>query len=266
MLLNIVKYIPGVSKTFNFTAVMKTMPTLCFILICFNCLAQEKVVAGIIFDKEGKERVASVNIDNITRGISVFNNLKGEFRIDAREGDQLVFSRQQYLSDTIKVQNTAVLAIYLSRLAIRLKEVTVRDSLINPDKKLAATKNDFTKIYGSLSYRDFLSTPSYGGAGLSIDALWNSISRSGRNAARLQEIIQTDYQQNVIDYRFNRTFVAKITGLKNEKLTSFMFRYRPGYFTAKTASEYEFVSMIRNNLRRFLRNQRIYSLPPLKGK
>jgi hypothetical protein len=265
MLLNIVKDMLRVSQTCNFTAGMKTGLALGFILICFNCFPQEKVVTGIIFDKESKEREASVNIDDITKGISVYDNLKGEFRIDAAEGDVLVFSRQQYLSDTIKVQNTAPLAIYLTRLTIRLKEVTVHDSLINPDKRLEATKNDFTKIYGSLGYRDFLSTPSYGGAGLSIDALWNALSRSGRNAARLQEIIQSDYQQNVIDFRFNRTYVAKITGLQNEKLTSFMFRYRPGYYTAKTASEYEFVSMIRNNLRRFLRHPRIYSLPSLNG-
>lgn len=245
---------------------MKTGFALCFILFCSRCFSQEKVVSGIVFDKESNERVASVNIDNVTTGISLYDNLKGEFKIDAKDGDLLVFSRQQYRSDTVKVKSNAPVAIYMSRLAIQLKEVTVHDSLADPDKKLEATKNDFTKIYGSLAYREFLSIPSYGGAGLSIDALWNSISRSGRNAARLQEIIQSDYQQNVVDYRFNRNFVQKVTGLKDDKLTSFMFRYRPGFYTARTASEYEFISLIRNNLRRFLRNPRTYAITPLKAR
>lgn len=245
---------------------MKVRIFLCLFIISAKCFSQEKVVTGIVFDKESKDRIASVNVRNTTTGLSVYNNLKGEFKINAKEGDQLIFLRQEYRSDTIKVQSNASLAIYMTRLAIQLKEVTVHDTLQDPDKRLEATKQDFTKIYGSLAYRDFLSTPSVGSAGLSIDALYNSLSRSGRNAEHLRQIIDRDYQQNVIDYRFNRTFVGNITGLKDEKLTAFMFRYRPGYYITKTASDYEFISMIHNNLRRFLRNSRIYSLPPLKSK
>eukprot|EP01037_Dinobryon_pediforme_P011284 gene11284-11371_t len=210
-------------------------------------IGQNKTVAGIIFDKENKARVASVNVQNITTGISIYNNLKGEFKIPAKPGDQLVFTRQDFHPDTVK-------------------EVTVHDSLLTPDQRLAATKADYTKIYGSLSYSDFLTTPSSGGAGLSIDALWNSLSRSGRNAEHLRGIIQQDYEQNFVDYRFNRTLVGNITGLKDEKLTEFMQRYRPGYYTTKNASDYEFISMIRANMRRFKRNKRTYILQPLEAK
>jgi hypothetical protein len=237
-----------------------------FITVAFNAVGQDKVVTGLIFDKDSKERIATISIHNITAGTSAYDNLKGEFKINAKEGDKLVFSKLGYHPDTINVQGNMSVAVYMSRLAIQLREVTVRDSVLSPEKWLLATQNDFTKIYGSLAYRDFLSMPSYGGAGLSIDALWNSLSRSGKNAERLQGIIQRDYQQNVIDYRFNRTFVARVTGLKDEKLTSFMIRYRPGYYTATTTNDYEFVSIIKNNLRRFMRSPRGYSLQPLKAK
>ena len=236
------------------------------ILSSLSCFAQQKTLEGIIFDKESKERIASVNIHDINTGISVYNNLKGEFNIIAAPGDQLVFSRPDYHPDTIKVQDKAPLAIFMVHLVIQLREVTVRDSLITPEQKLEALKRDYTKIYGSLAYDDYLSTPSYGGAGLSIDALWNSFSRSGRNAAHLRDLIEQDYEQDVIDYRFNRIFVGRITGLKNEKLSSFMFRYRPGFYTTTTMTDYEFITMIRANFRRYIRNQRIYSLPPLVSK
>lgn len=240
-----------------------------FLLLLFFTLkgfAQPKPLEGIVFDKESKERIASVNIHDLTNGIAIYNNLKGEYQIIAAEGDLLVFSKQNYRSDTIKVQSNEPQAIYMARLAIQLKEVTVHNTNLTPDQKLEATKNDFTKIYGSLAYGDFLSTPYGGGAGLSIDALWNSISRSGRNASKLREFIQQDYEQNVIDYRFNREYVGGITGLKDERLTSFMFRYRPGYYTTTTMSDYEFITMIRANLRRYLRSQRTYGLPPLVSK
>lgn len=231
-----------------------------------KCFSQDKTVAGIVFDKESKDRIASVSIHNITTGIAVYNNLKGEFSISAKEGDQLVFTRQDYHPDTVRVQNNASLAIYMGRLAIQLKEVTIRDSVQTPETRLEATKREYNKAYGSLAYGDFLTSPSNGGAGLSIDALYNAISREGRNASRLRQTIENDYEQNVIDFRFNRTYVGNITGLKDERLTSFMFRYRPGFYSTKTMSDYEFISMIRNNLRRFLRNQRTYSLPSLRAK
>jgi hypothetical protein len=242
---------------------MKWSLALGLIFLTVKCFSQNKTVAGIVFDKESKGRIATVNIRNSTTGLSAYDNLKGEFKIAAKTGDQLIFSRPEYQPDTIKVLSDAPLAIYMTRLAIQLQEVTVHDTAINPDKRLAETKYEYNKIYGSLAYGNFLTDPSSGSAGLSIDALFNAFSRSGRNAAHLREIIQNDYEQNVIDYRFNRTYVGTITGLKDGRLTSFMFRYRPGYYTTKTASEYEFVSMIRANLRRFLRNQRTYSLPPL---
>ncbi|WP_295674954.1 hypothetical protein [uncultured Mucilaginibacter sp.] len=245
---------------------MKPRLFLLLLLLTLKGFAQPKPLEGIVFDKESKERIASVNIHDLTNGIAIYDNLKGEYQIIAADGDILVFSKQNYRSDTIKVQSRAQLAVSMVRLAIQLKEVTVHNTSLTPDQKLEATKNDFTKIYGSLAYGDYLSTPYGGGAGLSIDALWNSISRSGRNASKLRDVIQQDYEQNVIDYRFNREYVAGITGLKDEKLTSFMFRYRPGYYTTTNMNDYEFITMIRANLRRFLRSQRTYGLPPLVSK
>lgn len=242
---------------------MKRGLIFCFLFIAVKCFSQDKTVDGIVFDKESKDRIATVIIHNITTGITVFDNLKGEFTIAAQTGDILVFSRAEYHPDTLKIQNTFHLAVYLAPLAIRLREVTVQDTVLTPAKRLAATKQQFSKAYGPLAYNDYLSTSPGSGAGLSIDAIFNSLSKSGRNAERLREIIQGDYEQNAIDFRFNRTYVGKITGLNGEKLTSFMRRYRPGYYTVSTANEYEFVTMIRNNLRRFMRNQRLYTLPEL---
>jgi hypothetical protein len=145
-----------------------------------------------------------------------------------------------------------------------LKEVTIRDTALTPEKKLAATKRDYSKAYGSLANHDLLNI-SGGGVGLGIDALWNAFSRSGKNAKRLRERIDQDYHQDVIDYRFNRTLVANITGLKDKKLTDFMQKYRPGYFFVLNATDYEFITSIKTNYKRYLRNPKAYTLAPLPG-
>jgi len=236
---------------------------ICTALPAIKVFAQQKTVDGVVFDKDSKDRIAKVNVQNITTGKSIYNTFKGEFKIEAQPGDVLVFSKSDHHPDTLKIQGGESLAVYMKRTAIQLKEVIVRDTLLNPQKRLAATKNDYTKIFGPLNSKDLLSFGP-GGAGLSIDAIYNALSRSGRNAAHLREAIEKDYQQSVIDYRFNRTYVGAITNLKDQQLTDFMLRYRPGYYLVKTASDYEFIASIKTNLNRFLKyKKRPYSLTPL---
>src|SRR5258708_6731484 len=261
---------PG--RKFSFSLRMRLWLLLLFCGLFFSTFAQDKKVRvsvgqveGVVFDKDTRDRVARTNIINTTTGKSFYNDLKGEFKIDARPGDKLIFLRQDYLPDTLIVKGYANMAVSLQRLAIPLKELTIPDSLATPLQRLQAARKEFSKAYGSNAYSDILSTSPGGGAGISIDALWNSMSRSGRNAQHLQGIIQTDYQQNVIDYRFNRTYVGNITKLKGQELTDFMIKYRPGYYRVTTDSEYEFITYIRSNLRRYLRNKKMYSLPPLNA-
>ena len=258
-------------QKYSFSVGMKFWLLLFLCGSCFKVFAQENQgrvpdgqVEGIVFDKDTKDRVAHVNILNTTTGKSFYNDLKGEFKIDARQGDKLVFIKQgDYQPDTVIVKSNVNIAVYLQRFSIPLREVTIRDSLATPQSRLAATKREYSKAYGSAAYSDPFSVAPGGGAGISIDAIFNSLSRSGRNAEHLRGLIQTDYEQNVINYRFNRTYVGNATGLKDKELTEFMLRYRPGYYMVTTATEYEFITYIRNNLRRYKRNKRALAIPPL---
>lgn len=241
-------------------------PAFAWLLLSTTCraVAQDRVIEGVVFDKVTNERIAKVNIQNARTHASIYNTLKAEFKINAREGDLLIASKQDYFPDTIKVTATNSIVIYLKPTSTQLKQVTIRDTVLSPQKKLLATKQEFSKAYGSNAYRDPLSVSPGSGAGISIDAIWNSISRSGRNAAKLRGIIEQDYHEDIIDYRFNKTLVADITGLKEPQLSDFMRKYRPGYYTVVNASQYEFINQIKLNVRRYLRNTRAYTLPLLK--
>ena len=235
-------------------------------LLCITTVtafAQEKEVSGIVFDKESKGRIAKVSIRNITNGKSVYNTFKGEFKITASLGDMLIFTKPDHYADTLKIKNFSPLAVYMRPSAIQLQQVTIRDTMLNPQKRLLQTKSEYNKVYGSISTNDFLVASPGVGAGLGIDALYNAFSRSGRNAAHLREVIDRDYKQNVIDYRFNKTYVAAVTRLIDPQLTDFMLKYRPGYYQVTTFNEYEFISSIRANLKRYLRNPRSFDLPTL---
>src|SRR6185312_6417388 len=108
-----VKYEIKTGTAFNFAACMNRLLFLCLLIVSARGFCQEKTISGIVFDKVNKDRIASVNVRNTTTGRSVYNNLKGEFTIEASEGDELVFSKQGFHADTVKVQNHTPLAIYL---------------------------------------------------------------------------------------------------------------------------------------------------------
>jgi hypothetical protein len=224
--------------------------------------AQEKPIDGIVFDKNSKERIARVNILNTRSGASYYNNLKAEFKIKALTGDVLIFSKTGYFNDTLTVKNETTLVVYLKPSSVQLKEVSIR-SVVTPIDQFNRTKRDYTKVYGHLSDKDLLSSISGQGAGLSIDALWNMMSREGRNATHLRAVIEQDYHENVVDYRFNRTLVGSITGLDGVKLTDFMFKYRPSYYIVTSTSDYDFIRYIRSSYKRYLRNPEAFSLQPL---
>ena len=249
---------------------MKRGLLLLVMLRAFTLFAQDKAapaggtIEGIIFDHDTKDRVARTIIFNITTKKYWYNNLKGEFKVDANPGDKLVFSKQDYLPDTVLIKNNANIAVYLQRTAIMLHEVTINDSLHTPLQRLSATRKEYNKAYGSSAYSDPFSTSPGSGAGISIDALYNSLSKSGRDAEHLRGLIQHDYEQNVIDYRFNKSYISNITKLKDPELADFMIKYRPSYYLVTTDSEYEFISYIRTSLRRYQRNKRVFSQPPLR--
>ncbi|MEO8884680.1 MAG: hypothetical protein ABI367_01370 [Mucilaginibacter sp.] len=234
-------------------------------VLALRGFCQEKSVAGIVFDDGSKDRIAKVNVVNLTNGKSVYNNLNGVYTIDAEPGDALVFRKPDYYTDTIVVQNYVPLAIYMRRVSIQLPQVDIRDSALTPQKRLVKAKSENSRAYGSLANRDLITSPSGGMPGLGIDALYNIFSREGKDATKLRAMIASDYRQDVIDFRFNRQLAEKVTGLKDKQLTDFMQKYRPGYYFVIKANEFEFISSIRANLRRYLRNPKAYSLQPLSS-
>ncbi len=254
---------PKRKQTFSFNPLMNPLLVWCLFLFPIKVFAQETSVAGIIYDVDTKDKIGRVNVLNLTTRASVYDNINGVFTISAKPGDKLVFSQTEHFDDTVKVQSYVPIAVGMKRKAIPLKEVTIYDTLLDPLKRLMAKKRDYSKAYGPLANKDLLTLSPGSGAGLGIDALWNTFSRSGRNATRLRETIEEDYKQDVIDYRFNKTLVARVTGLKDKPLADFMQKYRPGYYLVTEASEYEFINSIKTNLKRYLRNPKAHALASL---
>lgn len=241
-------------------------------LLCLtkaSVFSQDKPVQGIVFDKDTKQRLTRVYIFNTRSGEGFYNNTKGEFKTNAREGDLLVAALQGYGVDTISIRSENTILFYLKRNSIQLREVIVRDSLKSPNDQLKQTQEEYRDAYKRGTVKDVLTTGGSnggGGAGLSITALYNLLSKEGRNARQLQKIIERDYRDAMIEYRFTRSLVNRVTGLNSERLTDFKQQYKPGYYFILQANDYELIEYIKQSYQRYLQNPSSYRLEPLKGK
>lgn len=243
---------------------MKLFATL-FLIFGFSTLlvhAQTKPVQGIVIDKETKQRLAKVYIYNIRTGDGLYNNTKGEFNTYALPGDTLVAALTGYGVDTIVFKGQTAAYFQLKLLGIRLRDVVIKQKRLTPQQQYEKATQEYRYQTMKGSSKDLLNLGN-GGVGLGIDAIYNLLSRQGRNARHLQKILEKDYREDLIDYRFNANLVQKVLGITESELTDFMQQYRPTYQFVLDADDYSFNVFIRNAYKSYRINPRALKLPAL---
>lgn len=224
--------------------------------------AQTKPVQGIVIDKETKQRLAKVYIYNIRTGDGLYNNTKGEFSTFAIPGDTLVAALSGYGVDTVVFKGQTAAYFQLKSLGIRLRDVVIQQKRLTPQQLYEKNVQEYRYQTMKGSSKDLLNLGN-GGVGLGIDAIYNLLSRQGRNARHLQKILEKDYREDLIDYRFNANLVRQVLGIKDDELTDFMQQYRPTYQFVLDADDYAFNMFIRNAYKSYRINPKALQLPPL---
>lgn len=235
-------------------------------LCCSFSYAQKVNVKGFVIDKTSKQRLAKVYIYNSHTDEGLYNNNKGEFSTLASVGDTLFAVLEGYGLDTVIYKGNNAIYFQLRSLAVQLREVAIIGSSVTPRERYDKTLKEYKYATERGSSKDLLNL-SNSGVGLGIDAIYNLLSRKGRNARHLQEILERDYKEQIIDFRFNAVFVGRALRLKGFELEDFMQQYRPSYDFVLTASDYAFIVFLKNNYATYRRNPntfRLKSLPKIK--
>jgi hypothetical protein len=227
-----------------------------------SAFAQTKHVQGFVVDKDSKLRLAKVYIYNPANDDALFNNTKGEFTLEAKSGDTIFAALSGYAMDTVVYKNQSAIVFQLKPLSIRLKQINVLGKLPSAKEQYDKNLKDYKYQLDKGSSKDLLNLGS-GGVGLGIDAIYNLLSREGKNARRLQGIIEKDYHEQIIDYRYRPDYVKTLIKIKDEKLRDFMSQYRPTYDFVLSANEYEFVAFVKNSYASYKRNPTLFKLPTL---
>lgn len=238
-------------------------PSLLFLLVVYYSSAfSQKQVQGFVVDHETKLRLAKVYIYNSSTDDGFFNNTKGEFLVNIKPGDTLFAALEGYAMDTLVYREQKALVFQLRSLGVRLKEVSIYGKGKTPQELYNSRLQEYKYKLDRGSSKDLLNIGERG-VGLGIDAIYNLLSREGKNARQLQKILEKDYKEEVIDYRFRPEYVRTIIDIEEENLYDFMLQYRPTYQFVLTASEYAFIQFIKNSYASYKRNPAMFRLPKL---
>lgn len=224
--------------------------------------AQQKAVQGFVVDKDTKLRLAKVYIYNSSIDEGFYNNTKGEFVANVKPGDTLFAALSGHAMDTVVYRGQSAIVFQLRSLGIRLKEVSIYGKAKTPQELYKSKLDEYKYKLDKGSSKDLLNLGP-GGVGLGIDAIYNLLSREGKNARQLQKILEKDYKEQVIDYRFRPDYVRALVAIKDENLQDFMTQYRPTYQFVLTASEYQFIQFVKNSYASYKRNPAMFRLPTL---
>lgn len=239
-----------------------------FLLACiflFNTVsafAQQKAVQGFVVDKDTKLRLAKVYIYNSSLDEGFYNNTKGEFVAPVKLGDTLFAALSGHAMDTVVYRGQSAIVFQLRSMGIRLKEVSIYGKAKTPQELYKSKLDEFKYKLDKGSSKDLLNLGQRG-VGLGIDAIYNLLSREGKNARHLQQILEKDYKEQVIDYRYNPNYVRNLIDIKEENVQDFMTQYRPTYQFVLSASEYAFIQFVKNSYASYKRNPSMFRLPKL---
>nr|WP_121269937.1 hypothetical protein [Pedobacter schmidteae] len=235
---------------------------LLFYCFAFKALAQQNMVKGFVVDKDSKLRLAKVYIYNPANDEGIYNTPKGEFSIKAKPGDTLFAVLQGYALDTVVLNSQKAVYFQLKSLGIPLREVAIIGDKFTPRERHEQTLKEYKYQLDKGKAKDLLNL-GLGGAGLGIDAIYNLLSRQGKNARHLQKILERDYREAIVDYRFKPDYVKRVLQIGDYEAEDFMQQYRPSYDFVLSASDYAFVVYLRNNYANYKRNPNALKLPAL---
>lgn len=215
------------------------------LITCFYTIAQVRKIAGLVTCNNQLQ--SSAVIKNVNLHTQTISNERGEFALPVKAGDTLISSKEGYIKDTLPVTDQPFFIIQLKKNPLMLKEVVINSTPITAEETYAENKKDYKEIYrkGDKSHM-IVVTPL--GVGVEVDKVWSAVSKEGKDARHMQRRLTTDYKSNVINHRFTKTLVGRITGYKGNKLDDFIVKYRPTFEMVQKATDYELIEYIKKKL------------------
>lgn len=214
------------------------------LLISATVLGQQPLVQvkGTVYDITRRNPMESVTV-MATNGQATMTDTLGHYKIWVRATDSVFFSYQNKVTGKYPVstiQDTEQFNMALHVQTNNLPPVTVYAKNYKMDS--LANRRDYAKYFNYQKPNPLRNiNVANGGVGMDPNDIINLFRfRRNRQLLSLQNRLIQEEQDKYIDYRFNRSFVKKVTGMTDDAAVKrFMFKYRPPYDFLAIVNELE---------------------------
>ncbi len=248
------------------------MKVLTIFLLAFqlNSFCQSKIyIIGKIEDFETKKAITAARIYNFKAKAGATSNERGAFFIWAMPGDSCSITAKGYNSRTFicrKITKDTTFSLINDP-----TYVTTLDEVIVQGKKTDQMKREIKELFeedlktGKFNAGSLISggssTPGQMGAGISIGAIYDYFSTSGKDHRKADYLTQQSRFKFYADWRLNRKLVTKLTGLTGIDLEDFMKYLKLDTDYILKASDYELNESIINAYQSFKTRNDYYVKP-----
>lgn len=215
-----------------------------------NAIAQH-YLSGTVYDSSRNNLIPGVEVKS-TSGLSAITDSSGHYQLLINDGDSVFFIYNNKPTKKFSVQtivdptqfDIALKIIYKGKYKT-LKEVILHTKTYRQDsienRQAYADVFDYEKPGIKTSI-----TPG-GTVGMDIDELINLFRfKRNKRLKAFQQRLEAEEQEKYVNYRFNKSFVQRLTHLEGEQLNIFLLKYRPTYDFVSNVSELEFNQYILN--------------------
>lgn len=219
-------------------------------LVVFSqIISAQNTVSGKVYSSANDSVLHAVTVYNKHLRVSAYSGRDGHYIIVADEGDSLLFSAVGFTPDTVVVQFSMLLTPYdvtLQQKMMTLEGVKIKSSYYDDSVKRRLLYGDaFNKgpgITGRNSPTD--------GVGVVFSPLSYFSSKAKAQRALRKRLLKEE-RDDYIDRAFPKEWVERLTGLKGDSLTLFMYRYRPSYEYCRKTDRDAMLLYINEKLKEF---------------
>ena len=218
-----------------------------FILIAFFAVPtfSQIVVSGNVLDKSKRNYVENVRVFSTSGKIAITDSV-GHYKITVNKTDSIYFvyetkPTQKFAVSIMPNPSQFDVSLHLnikSRYSL-LQEVVVTTRNYRQDS--AENRSTYAEVFKHHNPRVETNFVTGGAAGFDANELFSLFRpKYNRRMQKLQQLMISNEEEQYVNYKFNKTFVKRITQIKGIALDTFMVWYRPSYNFITTVSELEF--------------------------
>ena len=218
---------------------------------CFTLCAHAQqlfTIGGSVYKKNYTDKIAQVQVTNISKKLNTLTDNFGVFHIQVAKGDTLLFKKPDFTPEYFVISGSYDINVYMQPVYV-LNEVTVKEQ--SKKQELNDALNQYRKqgVYadGKPKALSFLASP--------ITGMYELFGKNPGRARRFKEYSKNELEHLEISKKYNKSVIKKLTNMPDNEIEDFMSFYSPPYEIVKNWNEYDVITYINKNYKYFQENK-----------